>query len=282
MSFPVPVISVAIEPKTLSDRDKLKDVLDILRLEDPTFSANDDEETGQLVISGMGELHLDVLVTRITEDFKVDAHVGNPQVTYRESISAKATHTERYSRMLAGKENTAEITLEVEPRERGSGNLFTNEIDESTLPKELLEAAERGVTAGFYSGIVYGYPTYDVGVRLVDAVYNQMTSTRVAFEAAGSLGFDNACRKASPVLLEPVMVVDVMSPKDFIGDVINHLTTRGGVIVSVESRTAVEHVRAEVPLSQMFGYSTELRSMTQGRGNFAMEFSHFRKKEGGL
>ncbi len=282
MSFPVPVISVAIEPKTLSDRDKLKDVLEVLRLEDPTFSVNDDEETGQLVISGMGELHLDVLVTRITQDFKVDAHVGNPQVTYRESISAKTTHTERYSRMLAGKENTAEITLRVEPRERGSGNVFENEIEESALPKELIAAIERGITAGFYSGIVYGYPTYDVGVTLVDAVYNQMTSTAIAFEAAGSIGFDNACRKAEPVLLEPVMVVDVMCPKDFIGDVINHLTSRGGIISSVESRTAVEHVRAEVPLAHMFGYSTELRSMTQGRGNFAMEFSHFRKKEGGL
>ncbi len=282
MHFPIPVISVAIEPRTLSDRDKLKEVLELLKLEDPTFSVKDDEETGQLVISGMGELHLDVLVTRITSDFKVAAQIGKPQVTYRESITKRVTHTERYHRVLAGKENTAEIALSVFPRERGSGNSFENKVDRSVLPEPLAAAVERGVKGGFSSGIVYGYPAFDVGVALVDAVYNQTTSTELAFEAAASIGFDNACRKAGPVLLEPVMHVDVMTPKEFIGEVINHLTSRGGVILSLESRPTVEHLRAETPLAQMFGYSTALRSMTQGRGTFAMEFSHFKQKEGGL
>ena len=282
MHFPEPVISVAIEPRTLSDRDKLKSVLDLLRLEDPTFTMRDDEETGQLVISGMGELHLDVLVTRITNDYKVQAHVGNPQVTYRESITKTATHTERYQRLIAGKEDIAEITIKVEPKERGSGNEFHNELGIDVLPDLFAKAVERGVNGGFSSGIVFGYPGYDIGVTLSGAEYNPATSTEMAFEAAGSTAFDNACRNAGPILLEPVMQLDVMTRKDFVGEVINHLTSRGGVIVSLESRTTVEHIRAEAPLANMFGYSTALRSITQGRGTFAMEFSHFQKKEGGL
>ena len=282
MHFPEPVISVAIEPRTLSDRDKLKEVLELLKLEDPTFNVVDDEETGQLVISGMGELHLDVLVTRIINDFKVQAHVGNPQVTYRESIEASVNHTERYQRMIAGKENVAEITLRVEPRERGTGNGFVNDVPVDVLPQNLSTAVARGVDGGFSAGIMYGYPAYDVEATLVSAVFNPATSTELAFEACGAMGFDNACRKASPVLLEPIMHVDVMTPKDFVGEVINHLTSRGCVIVNLDSRATVEHVRAEAPLAKMFGYSTTLRSMTQGRGTFAMEFSHFAKKEGGL
>ena len=278
MHFPLPVISLAIEPKTLSDREKLKEVLEVLRSEDPTFSVKDDEETGQLVISGMGELHLQVLVTRITDEFNVHARMGNPQVSYRESIAGSATHTESYQRVLAGKENTASITLRVEARERGSGNSFTSTIPTELLPEELVQAIERGVKGGFSSGIVYGYPAFDIGVTLIDAVYTEATSTELAFEAAGSLGFDNACRKADPVLLEPVMHVDVMTPVEFVGEVIGQLTSKGGVIVSLESRASVEHIRAESALSDMFGYSTTLRSMTQGRGTFAMEFSHFKKR----
>ena len=282
MNFPEPVISVAIEPRTLSDREKLKTVLETLKLEDPTFTLRDDEETGQLIISGMGELHLDVLVTRIVNDFHIAAHIGKPQVTYRESISKKLKHTERYHRMFAGKENTATITLDVAPLERGAGNKFRNKISDDKLPKFLIEAVERGVKGGMSSGVIYGYPAYDIGVTLVNAEYDPNTSTEIAFEAAGSLGFDNACRKADPILLEPVMHVDVMTPKDFVGEVISHLTSRGAVILSLESRPIMEHVRAETPLAQMFGYSTMLRSMTQGRGTFAMEFSHFKRKEGGL
>jgi elongation factor G len=282
MHFPEPVISVAIEPKTLSVRDKLKDILELLKLEDPTFIVNDDDETGQLIISGMGELHLDVLVTRIVEDFKVDAHIGKPQVTYRESISRKVEHTEVYQRVIGGKEHTAKITLKVEPTERGTGNEFINEITDETIPRELIDAAARGVNGGFSSGIMYGYPVFDVRARLIAADFNPLTSTAMAFEAAGAMGLDAACRKASPILLEPVMHVDVMVPKEFVGEVMSHLTSRNCTIISLESRTTMEHVRAEAPLAEMFGYSTSLRSITQGRGTFAMEFSHFKKKEGGL
>ncbi len=282
MEFPEPVISVAIEPRTLAERDKLKGILDLLKMEDPTFSVKDDEETGQLVISGMGELHLDVLVTRIVEDFNVDAHVGKPQVTYRESITKAVVHTEKYHRVLAGKENAAVITLRVAPLERGTGNRFSNKVSTDEFPRELIDAVERGVTSGFSSGIMFGYPVYDVEAALVGAEYDPLRSTAIAYEAAGSLGFDAACRKASPILLEPVMHVDVMTPKDFVGEVMSHLTSRNCTIESLDHRSTVDHIRALAPLAEMFGYSTALRSITQGRATFAMEFSHFRKKEGGL
>jgi len=282
MQFPMPVIDVAIEPRSISEAKKLREILDLLQKEDPTFMVKEDNETGQLIISGMGELHLDVLVTRITEDFNVDARIGNPQVTYRESVTAVQEHTEVYQKVLAGKENFASITLKVEPAERGSGNSFHSAIGKSELPTELLEAVERGVVNSFSSGIMYGYPCYDVKASLVGVKYDEMRASPLAYEAAGAMGFDSACRAASPVLLEPVMTVDVMCPKDFVGEVINHLTTRGGIINSLESRSAIEHVRAQVPLANMFGYSTALRSITQGRGTFAMEFSHFQQKSGGL
>jgi elongation factor G len=276
MHFPEPVISVAIEPKTLSERQRLGDVLGLLEREDPTFSFKENEDTGQMIISGMGELHLEVLVTRITDDFRVEAKIGKPQVSYRESISGAASHWMKFHRNLAGKENAAEIQLRAEPRPRGSGNLFA--VETSALPEELVQAVRRGVEAAFTSGISWGYPTIDIGITLVEGVYNQATSTPFAFEAAGSLGFDAVCREAGPILLEPVMTVDVMAPAEFVGEVIGNLTSRGGLIVSHESRTTVEHIRAEVPLAQMFGYSTALRSVTQGRATFAMEFSHFAPK----
>src|SRR6056297_2084007 len=282
MQFPEPVIHVAIEPKTISDQAKLKKVLELLKQEDPTFIVKENEETGQLIISGMGELHLDVLVTRVMKDFKVDAKIGSPQVTYRESISKLATHTEEFHKIVAGKENNARITLKVEPLSRGEGDQYVCNIDDSVLPREFRDAVERGVKNAFSSGIMYGYPSIDIKATLMDAEYDEQTSTSFAYEAAGSMGFDAACREASPILLEPVMHVDVMSPKEFIGDVMSHLTGRGGLIESLESKPTMEHVRASVPLAQMFGYSTALRSITQGRGTFAMEFSHFAKKEGGL
>lgn len=282
MHFPEPVISVAIEPKTLSDQDKLKKVLELLKQEDPTFTVDENEETGQLIIAGMGELHLDVLVTRIVKDFKVDAKIGNPQVTYRESISRKVSHTEVFHKVVAGKENRASITLEVEPLTRGSGHLFESKVGEDKLPREFADAVRRGVTNAFSSGIMYGYPSSDIKATLVDVDFDEQTATSFAYEAVGAMGFDAACHKASPILLEPIMHVDVMSPKEFIGDVMSHLTSRGGLIESLESKTTREHVRAKVPLAQMFGYSTALRSITQGRGTFAMEFSHFAKKEEGL
>ncbi len=282
MHFPEPVISVAIEPKTLSERKKLGEALETLALEDPTFSVKENEETGELIISGMGELHLDVLVTRIFREFKVEARVGKPQVSYRESISAEVTHVEKYHRVIAGKENAATITITVKPLPRGQGNLFTSAIPEGDLPEELVSAVERGITAAFGSGVVYGYPALDIGVTLVSAEYHQSTSTPIAFEAAGAMAFDAACRKASPILLEPIMAVDILTPSEFLGEVIGNLNARQGVIQNVESKPGADHVKAQAPLVAMFGYSTVLRSATQGRATFTMEFSHFAEKVGGF
>ncbi|MBN1524161.1 MAG: elongation factor G [Spirochaetales bacterium] len=280
ITFPEPVISVAIEPKTYSEGDKLKEVLELLTKEDPTFTVKENEDTGQLIISGMGELHLDVIVTRILKDFGVEAKVGKPQVSYHESISKQLVHTEKYQRSLGGKDHNAEITIRIFPQTRGTGNTFTNKIPEGTLPAELLEAVEQGIKNAMGSGPGFGYPTIDIGVELQSAVVTQGTSTPMAFEAAGALGFDAACRDAEPVILEPVMIVDVFAPQEFVGEVIGNLNSRNGIIQSLTSKAAFEHVRAEVPLSSMFGYSTSLRSITQGRGTYAMEFSHFSKKQG--
>ena len=282
MHFPEPVISVAIEPKTLSERDKLKDTLEILSREDPTFTSREDAETGQLIISGMGELHLEVLVARMIEDFRVDAKVGNPQVTYRESVTAEIEHTEVFSKNVAGKDTEAGVTLRVAPLPRGSGNIFNNSLKKTEAPAEVFEAIERAVTNAFGSGIQYGYPCVDIGVTLTGIKYNELTATPFAFEAAASMGFDEACRKASPELLEPVMKVDILSPKDFVGDAMSQITQRGGLISSMESKPSIEVVHAEAPMAKMFGFSTALRSVTQGRASFAMTFSHYEVKKGGL
>ena len=280
MSFPVPVISVAVEPRTLSERSKLEAALHQLEKEDPTFTVRDDEDTGQLIISGMGELHLDVLMTRVIDDFKVQAKVGNPQVSYRESIEGETTHREKYHKLIAGKENSADITLRVRRLERSAGNRFESEVAAETLPRELIDAVRRGVTGAFASGIVYGYPVIDIGVTLVGGQYNQTSSTPLAFEAAAALGFDEACRKAAPVLLEPIMKVDILVPKEYLGEVLGNLTTRKADIVQIDSKTKVESIHAHVPLATMFGYSTSLRSATQGRATFTMEFSHFAPRAG--
>ncbi|HPE90390.1 MAG TPA: elongation factor G [Spirochaetales bacterium] len=278
MHFPEPVITVAIEPKTASDRDKLKETLDILSKEDPTFQTGDDEDTGQLVIRGMGELHLDVLVTRILKDFKVGAKVGNPQVSYRESITRKVEHAERYERTMAGKEVAAGVTLTVEPLERGSGNVYEKAVRGGKVPEEIFDAIERAVNNAFGGGIVLGYPCVDIGVKLVGVDYDELAATPFAFEACASMAFDEACRKAGPVQLEPVMKVDIMTPKDYLGDVMSLLSQRGGIINGSDSRAAVDIVHAQAPLSVMFGFSTSLRSVSQGRASFSMEFSHFEQK----
>jgi elongation factor G len=283
MHFPEPVISVSIEPKTMSERDKLKETLEILAREDPTFTSREDAETGQLIISGMGELHLDVLVTRMIDDFKVAARVGNPQVTYRESVTQVAEHTENFSRTLGGKENTAGVTLKVEQLPRGSGNQYRNAVKKAQgVPEEIFDAIELAVNGAFGSGIQYGYPCADVGVTLTAIDYSELTSTPFAFTSAASLCFDEACRKASPELLEPVMNVDIICPKDFVGDAMSQVTQRGGLIQSLESKPSAEVVHAQAPMAKMFGFSTALRSVTQGRASFAMTFSHFEVKKGGL
>lgn len=281
LHFPEPVISVAIEPDTISDRDKLKETLEILSKEDPTFTSKDDAETGQLIISGMGELHLDVLVTRMKDDFKVAARVGAPQVTYRESITASCDHTENYERVIGGKEAKASISLHIEPNQ-GKGNTYTCNVKKNNIPGEIFDAIQNGITNSFGSGIKYGYPCTDIAVTVTDIGYDELCSTEFAFEACAVQAFDEACNKASPELLEPVMNVDILSPKEFVGDAMSQVTQRGGIIQSMESKPSTEVVHAQAPMAKMFGFSTSLRSVSQGRASFSMEFSHFQVKVGGL
>jgi elongation factor G len=278
MHFPEPVISVAIEPKTMSDREKLKETLEILSKEDPTFQTGENDDTGQLIIRGMGELHLDVLVTRILKDFKVSAKVGNPQVSYRESIIARIEHEQKYARTLAGKDVAAGVRLMVEPLERGAGNRYEKAIRNHKVPDDIYDAVERAINNAFAGGIVLGYPCVDIGVSLVGIDYDELSGTPFAFEACASMGFDEACRRASPVLLEPVMKVDITTPKDYMGEVMSLLSQRGGIIHGSDSRAALEVIHSQAPLAVMFGFSTSLRSVSQGRASFSMEFSHFEQK----
>jgi elongation factor G len=278
MHFPEPVIMVAIEPRTLSDREKLKEALEILSKEDPTFTTRENEETGQIVISGMGELHLDVLVTRIVRDFKIAAKQGNPQVTYRESITRSVSHTERFHKAVGGKDVAAGLTIDVTPLERGRGNSYSKQLRAPQVPEEIFDAVERGFSSAFGSGIQFGYPAVDVGVVLVGIEYDELTASAFAFEACANMAFDSACRAAGPVMLEPVMKVDITCPKDFLGEAMSLVSQRGGLIHGTESRAATEMIHAEAPLVAMFGFTTSLRSVSQGRASFSMEFSHFEQK----
>ncbi len=278
MLFPNPVISIAIEPKSTSEMDKLRKALEMLAMEDPTFSYKDDEETGQLVISGMGELHLDVLVTRITKEMKIEARVGNPQVSYRECIRNEGEATERFERTIAGKENTASVTVHVKPLEPKSGNILRISAKTRDIPEEIIEAVKNGISGAFQSGIKFGYECTDIEADVTDLGYDENTATPLAFTSAAAMAFDKAASGAEPVLMQPVMKVQISVPSEYIGDVISSLTQRGGIVLSMESRTGGDIVTAEAPLEKMFGYTTDLRSATQGRGSFSMEFSHYSEK----
>ncbi len=278
VKFPEPVISVAIEPETMGDRDKLQETLETLSREDPTFVHRDDEETGQLIISGMGELHLDVLVTRIRDDFKVQCRVGSPQVTYRESISSSADFSEEYSRVLGGKENSAKLSLHAEQRPMGSGNSYTCAVKDSAVPQEIFDAVEHSINSCFSSGIKMGYPCTDVGITLTSIFYDENTSTTFAFEAAAAEAFDKVCSASCPKLLEPVMNVDIECPSEFVGDAMSQITQRGGMISSMDEKSGGNIIHAKAPMAKMFGFSTTLRSVTQGRASFGMTFSHFQEK----
>ena len=280
--FPQPVISVALEPESMSEKDKMNETLEILSREDPTFTSHEDAETGQLIISGMGELHLDVLVTRMRDDFGVKCNVGAPQVTYRESVSGTAEATEEFSRVLAGKENTAGLTITVEQRETGSGNSFEITCRHAEIPDEIIESIKSGFMSALNSGIKYGYPCTDVGVKVTAIKYDELTSSTFAFEACAAQVFDKACTAANPVILEPVMNVDISCPKEFVGPASSQLSQRGGNIMGQDSKTTGEVIHAQAPMANMFGFTTNLRSATQGRASFSMEFSHFQLKVGGL
>ncbi|NMB25553.1 MAG: elongation factor G [Firmicutes bacterium] len=273
--FPAPVIDRAIEPKTKADQDKLSIGLQRLSEEDPTFQVHTDEETGQTIISGMGELHLEVIVDRMLREFNVQANVGKPQVAYRESITKPVRSEGRFVRQSGGRGQYGHIVLEIEPLERGSGIEFESKIVGGVVPKEFLPAVEAGVREATASGILAGYPVVDVKVTAVDGSYHEVDSSEIAFKIAGSLGFREGMKKADPVLLEPIMKVEVVTPEEFLGDVLGNLNARRGRVEGMESRGTAQVIRAFVPLREMFGYATDLRSMTQGRATYVMSFAHY-------
>ncbi len=270
-----PVISVAVEPKTAGDQEKIDAALSKLSEEDPTFRVKFDEETGQTIISGMGELHLDVLVHRLLREFNAPVTVGRPQVVYRETIQKKVLWTEHFDREVAGARQVATVVLEVAPRERGQGNSVVPEVMAEQLPEGYLDLILQALEQGLESGVLQCFPMVDVEVRLKEAVFQEGASTDIAFRAAASMGLRHACEQADPVLLEPMMSLEVLVPEAFMGEVIGDINSRQGRIEQIEPRGPIQVIRAVVPLSRMFGYSTALRSVTQGRGTFTMVFSHY-------
>jgi elongation factor G len=275
MDFPEPVISVAIEPKTKADQDKMGEALQKLAEEDPTFRVHVDPETGQTIVSGMGELHLEVIVDRLLREFKVEANVGKPQVAYRETLTKPARAEGRFVRQSGGRGQYGHVWLEIEPRRPGEGFLFVNKIVGGAVPKEFVPAVEAGVREAMESGVLAGYPVVDVAVALVDGSYHEVDSSEMAFKIAGSLAFRDAARRAEPVLLEPVMKIEVVTTEEYTGDVIGDLNARRAHIEDIEVRGTNRVIRAFVPLAEMFGYATQLRSLTQGRGTYTMQFDHY-------
>lgn len=277
ISFPEPVISVAIEPKTTADQDKMSEALRKLSEEDPTFRVRGDEETGQTIIAGMGELHLEVLVDRMLREFRVQARVGRPQVSYRETITLPVGRAEcRYVKQTGGRGQYGHVILEIQPGESGSGISFKNDIIGGVIPKEYISSIEKGVREAAEGGVVAGYPVTDVMIRLYDGSYHEVDSNEMSFKMAGSLAFKDGIQRGAPVLQEPIMKVEVVVSEEFLGDVIGQLNARRGEILGIEVRPGnAQAVRAMVPLAEMFGYATDLRSATQGRGVFSMEFDHY-------
>ncbi|MBO7431323.1 MAG: elongation factor G [Elusimicrobia bacterium] len=275
MEFPEPVISVAIEPKSKADEEKLANALSRLAEEDPTFTVRSDEETNQTIISGMGELHLDVLVDRMRREFNVQANVGKPQVAYRETVRKTSEAESKYIRQTGGRGQYGHVIITLEPLPPAKGFEFVNKIVGGVIPREYIPAVEKGIREALTSGVLAGYPVVDVRVTLTDGSFHEVDSSEMAFKIAGSMAFKDACKKANPVILEPIMKTEVIVPEDYMGDVIGDLNSRRGKIISMEPVNKIEHIKANVPLSEMFGYSTTLRSLTQGRGNYSMEPSHY-------
>ncbi len=275
MVFPEPVIRVAIEPKTKAGQEKMGIALSKLAEEDPTFRAYTDEETGQTIIAGMGELHLEIIVDRLLREFKVEANIGQPQVAYKETIRKTAEQDTKYARQSGGKGQYGHVKIRIEPNEPGKGYEFLNEIVGGVIPKEYIPAVDAGIQGAMQTGVVAGYNVVDVKIHLYDGSYHEVDSSEMAFKIAGSMAFKEAMRKANPVLTEPIMKVTVTTPDDYLGDVIGDLNSRRGQIESMDPVAGGQQVKANVPLSEMFGYATTLRSRTQGRGNYVMEPSHF-------
>ena len=275
MDFPEPVIHIAVEPKTKAGQDKMTMALMKLSEEDPTFKAHTDPETGQTIISGMGELHLEIIVDRMMREFKVEANVGQPQVAYKETIRKAVKSEGKFVRQSGGRGQYGHCVLEIEPQEPGAGYTFINKIVGGAIPKEYISPIDEGIQDAMKNGVLGGYQMLDVKVTLVDGSYHDVDSSEMAFKIAGSMGFKDGCRKADPVLLEPIMRVDVVVPETYMGDVIGDLNSRRGRIEGMENRNGAQVITAQVPLANMFGYATELRSRTQGRGVFTMQFSHY-------
>jgi elongation factor G len=276
IQFPEPVISIAIEPKTKADQEKLANALSRLSVEDPTFKIRTDEETGQTIISGMGELHLEIIQDRLVREFKVEANVGKPQVAYKETITTSARAQGRYVRQTGGRGQYGDVWLEVEPLPPGSGVEFVNKIVGGVVPKEYIPAVEKGVREALEAGVIAGYPVIDIRVTLVDGSYHEVDSSELAFKMAGSIAVKAAVQKAGPIIKEPIMRVEVVTPEEFLGDVIGDINARRGHILHMEPGPGgTQVVRAHVPLAEMFGYATVLRSLTQGRASYTMEPSHY-------
>jgi elongation factor G len=278
IAFPEPVISVAIEPRTRADEAKMAEALQRLTDEDPTFQVKVDEDTGQTIISGMGELHLEVLVDRLLREFKVQANVGRPQVSYRETITQAARGEGRYIHQAGGRGQYGHVILELEPLPDGRGYEFTSEVSGGAIPREFVSAVDGGVQEALAGGFLAGHPMIGVRVRLTGGSYHEVDSSEIAFRIAGSLAMRNALERAGAVMMEPVMKIEVVVPEEYLGDVLGDLSARRARIAGSEPRTGgTQEVEGFVPLAEMFGYATSLRSMTQGRGNFSMEFDHYQE-----
>jgi elongation factor G len=275
MVFPEPVISVAVEPKTKADQEKMGIALQKLAEEDPTFKVHTDPETAQTIISGMGELHLDIIVDRLLREFRVGCNVGNPQVAYRETIRKSVKAEGKFIRQSGGKGQYGHCWLEITPLEMGAGFTFDNKVVGGAIPKEYIAPIEAGVKEAMENGVVAGYPMVDIGVTVYDGSYHEVDSSEMAFKIAGSMGFKAGAEKASPVLLEPYMKVDITVPEEYMGDVIGDVNSRRGRIDGMEARNGAQVIHSFVPLASMFGYATDLRSKTQGRGTYTMQVDHY-------
>jgi elongation factor G len=276
IEFPEPVIKVAVEPKSKADQDKMTDGLLKLAEEDPTFQVAYDDQTGQTVISGMGELHLDIIVDRLKREFRVQCNVGRPQVAYRETITKPVRTEGRFVRQSGGRGQYGHVWLELEPNEPGKGFEFEDKVVGGSVPREYIPAVRKGIEDATGSGVLAGYPVVDVRARLVDGSYHEVDSSEMAFKIAGSMAFREGCQKAAPILLEPLMEVEVVVPEEYVGDVVGDISSRRGSIEGMSIRTTgVQVIRTMVPLAEMFGYATTLRSMTSGRGTFSMQFHSY-------
>jgi elongation factor G len=276
MSFPEPVIGVAIEPKTQADLDKLGTALYKLAEEDPTFRVKTDEETGQTVISGMGELHLEIILDRLKREFKVECNQGAPQVAYKETINGVVSHREVYKKQSGGKGKFADISVTIGPVDEGKDGLqFVNEISGGSIPREFIPAVEKGFKAAMDNGVLAGYPLQSLKVVLTDGSFHAVDSDSLSFEICAKAAFREACRKAKPVLLEPIMKIEVVTPEQYMGDIVGDLNRRRGMIEGMDSKAGAQIIKAKVPLSEMFGYVTQLRTISSGRASSTMEFSHY-------